>query len=301
MPSISRVKPGENHHQRLRSMLSQRERWPLLMGILNVTPDSFSDGGAFVTADAAFDHALQLYRDGADIIDIGGESTRPGACSVTLEEEQRRVIPVVQRVRAALPELPLSVDTSKPAVMYAAAKAGVSMINDVRALQQPGALQAGLELGLPVVLMHMQGSPPTMQQQPQYQQLLAEVLGFLWQRVRACEDAGIERQNLVIDPGFGFGKTLQHNLSLLAHLDRFTATGLAVLVGVSRKSMLSALLDRALDERLVGSIALALEAAAHGAAILRVHDVRETFDARKVRWELTACRQSISENLAVGL
>ena len=277
-----------NHHHRLRLMLSQPERWPLLMGIVNVTPDSFSDGGAFVSAETALDHAVQLHREGADIIDIGGESTRPGAHAVTLDEELRRVIPVVERVRAAIPGLPISIDTSKSAVMRAAVSAGVSMINDVCALQQPEALQTGIAMGLPIVLMHMQGTPSTMQQKPQYQQLCDDVLHFLLQRIKVCEYAGIKRENLIIDPGFGFGKTLQHNLGLLGHLERFVATGLPVLVGLSRKSMLHALLGKELNDRLAGSIALAMEAAARGAAILRVHDVRETDDARRIRWALTA-------------
>ena len=289
------MKPPDRSNESLRSLLAARERWPLLMGIVNVTPDSFSDGGEFLNPETAADHALRLHRDGADIIDVGGESTRPGADPVPVEEELRRVVPVVRAIRAASSDVPISVDTSKPMVMQACANAGASMINDVCALQQPGALQSAAASGLSVCLMHMQGLPTIMQHQPQYEQVVVETLGFLLERVAVCERIGIERENIVIDPGFGFGKTLEHNLSLLANLDRFVGTGLPVLIGLSRKSMLKTLLGRELGERLVASVALAMEAAAFGAAILRVHDVRETNDARQIRWQVKAYRDPVAD------
>ena len=247
------------------------------MGVVNVTPDSFSDGGAYRDAAHAADEAEALAAAGAALLDVGGESTRPGARPVSAAEEIDRVVPVIEAL-AGLPT-PVSVDTSKPEVMRAAVAAGARMINDVKGLQAPGALEAAAELGVPVCLMHMQGEPRTMQQAPRYGDVVEDVYGFLNRRVAACVAAGIPRRRLVIDPGFGFGKTLAHNLTLLKHLDRFAQAGLPLLVGVSRKSLIGAVLDRPVGERLAGSLALACHAAAHGANILRVHDVGPTVEA----------------------
>ncbi|MGD2083722.1 MAG: dihydropteroate synthase, partial [Chromatiales bacterium] len=231
---------------------------PRVMGILNVTPDSFSDGGSFVSPAKAAGHARRMVEAGADLVDIGGESTRPGAQAVPVQEELDRVVPLVERLAAELP-VPLSVDTSKPEVMRAAAAAGAGMINDVMALRAPGALVAASESGLPVCLMHMQGEPRTMQRDPHYADVVAEVRAFLAERVQACEAAGISRNRLVLDPGFGFGKTLGHNLSLLKHLDALVDSGLPVLAGVSRKSMIGRLLgDVPAQDRLYGSLAAAV-------------------------------------------
>jgi dihydropteroate synthase len=250
---------------------------PVVMGVLNVTPDSFSDGGAWVEPSVAAEAARAMVAAGAGVIDVGGESTRPGAAPVSADEEIDRVVPVVEAL-AELPA-PISIDTSKPEVMRAAVAAGARMINDVNALRAPGALATAAALDVPVCLMHMQGEPRTMQTDPQYEDVVEDVYQFLLSRVAACEDAGIPRARLVLDPGFGFGKTLAHNLSLLRHLRRFEAAGLPLLVGVSRKSLIGAVLDRPVDERLAGSLALACHAAAHGAHILRVHDVGPTRDA----------------------
>lgn len=253
------------------------------MGILNITPDSFSDGGDFFTPAAALEHARHMVAAGADIIDIGGESTRPGAEPVSVADELSRVIPVIETLHAEQLPVVLSIDTRKPEVMTAAVAAGAGMINDVCALQTPGALQVAAQCDVPVCLMHMQGEPRSMQKQPHYDNVVAEVLGFLRQRIEACQQAGIARQRLIIDPGFGFGKTLKHNLALMRHLPDFVALGVPVLVGVSRKTMIGALLDDApLDERLFGSVALAALAVWQGAQIVRVHDVRETADALRV-------------------
>ena len=241
---------------------------PVVMGILNVTPDSFSDGGLFIGQQAATNRVRQMIAEGAGIIDIGGESTRPGAQAVSIEEELARVIPVIEAVRAES-DIPISVDTSKPQVMFAAIQAGASMINDVRALRELGALEAAAELKVPVCLMHMQGEPRSMQAEPQYQNVVDEVLEFLLQRVACCEAAGISRESMMIDPGFGFGKTLQHNLALFHDLQRFVATGLPLLVGVSRKSMIGEVLDIPVEERMPVSVALAGLAAWMGAAIIR--------------------------------
>ena len=254
---------------------------PVVMGILNVTPDSFSDGGLFIGQQAATNRVRQMIAEGAGIIDIGGESTRPGAQAVSIEEELARVIPVIEAVRAES-DIPISVDTSKPQVMTAAIQAGASMINDVRALREPGALEAAAELKVPVCLMHMQGEPRSMQAEPQYQNVVDEVLEFLLQRVACCEAAGISRESLMIDPGFGFGKTLQHNLALFHDLQRFVATGLPLLVGVSRKSMIGEVLDIPVEERMPVSVALAGLAAWMGAVIIRVHDVQPTAHAVKM-------------------
>ena len=251
------------------------------MGILNVTPDSFSDGGHFIKADAALAQAGKMLADGADIIDIGGESTRPGAQTVSVEEELVRVIPIIEALREQS-DVFISVDTSKPQLMSAAVAAGADMINDVRALREPGALDAAAALNTPVCLMHMQGEPRSMQQQPHYDDVLTEVKSFLDSRVTACEQAGIARGQLVIDPGFGFGKTLEHNLTLFRRLPDLQSLGLPVLVGVSRKSMIGAVLDIPVEERMAASVALAGLAVWLGAAIIRTHDVRETFDAVKM-------------------
>jgi dihydropteroate synthase len=256
---------------------------PQLMGILNVTPDSFSDGGAFSSCQAALDHAQAMVDAGASLIDIGGESTRPGAPPVALKEELTRVIPVVAALAEAL-SVPISVDTSKPEVMREAVSAGAGMINDVCALRVPGALETAAGLGVPICLMHMIGEPRTMQTAPSYSDVVYEVRAFLVERLESCIGAGIPRERLVIDPGFGFGKTLEHNLSLLEHLDVFAGLGVPLLVGLSRKSMLGTLTGRATGERLAASVAAALLAAERGAQILRVHDVAETRDALLV-WE----------------
>jgi len=251
---------------------------PVVMGILNVTPDSFSDGGQDADAAAAAVRGRIMVREGAAILDVGGESTRPGAAPVDAEDEIARVVPVIEALRRTV-EVPISIDSSKPEVMAAAVTAGASMINDVNALRAPGALEVAAGLGVPVCMMHMQGEPRTMQTAPVYEDVVSDVSQFLVERVAACENAGIPRSNLVLDPGFGFGKTVAHNLSLMKHLRRFCEAGLPLLVGVSRKSMIGTLLDRPVDERLAGSLSLACLAAAAGANILRVHDVRPTVDA----------------------
>ena len=254
---------------------------PIVMGILNVTPDSFSDGGRFIDSSQALDHARRMLEAGAAIIDVGGESTRPGAADVSEEEELRRVIPVIDALANRF-SVPISVDTSKAAVMTAAVEAGATLINDVRALREPGALEAAARSDAAVCLMHMQGQPRSMQLEPQYEDVVAEVKAFLLERAAACEAAGIARDRLVIDPGIGFGKRLEHNLALLAHLPALVEPGLPVLVGVSRKSMFQTLLSRPVDQRLAGGVAVATAAVLAGAVILRVHDVAETVDAVKV-------------------
>jgi dihydropteroate synthase len=255
---------------------------PLVMGIVNVTPDSFSDGGRHASTAAAIAHAQQLIRDGADILDIGGESTRPGAASVSEQEELDRVLPVIEGLRGI--SLPISIDTCKAGVMRAALAAGASMVNDVNALQAEGALQVAAQSDAAICLMHKQGDPQNMQQQPHYQDVVAEVSKFLRERIAAAEAAGIARERIVIDPGFGFGKTLAHNLDLLRGLEAFRALGVPVLAGLSRKSMLGAITGREVGERVAASVAAALLAVQRGAAIVRVHDVRETVDALKV-WQ----------------
>lgn len=254
---------------------------PVVMGILNVTPDSFSDGGSHFDAKSAVSHARQMAQAGAVLIDVGGESTRPGAEAVSAAEEIRRVVPVIEAL-AADTKLLISVDTSKPEVMTAAVRAGASMINDVRALREPGALAAAAGTDAAICLMHMLGEPRTMQVEPQYVDVVAEVGSFLDQRVAACIAAGISRERLVLDPGIGFGKRLEHNLALLAALPRLGAPGLPLLIGVSRKSMFGALLGRPVDERVAGSVAVATAATLAGANIVRAHDVAETVDAVKV-------------------
>ena len=254
---------------------------PVVMGVLNVTPDSFSDGGELASPEAALRQARRMAEARAAILDVGGESTRPGAREVGTGEELDRVLPVVEALVAEL-ELPVSVDTSKPEVMREAIAAGAAMVNDVRALQAPGALAAVAGSQVAVCLMHMQGEPRTMQADPRYRDVVAEVHAFLAARVEACETAGIGRERVVVDPGFGFGKTLEHNLTLLAGLREFARDGLPVLAGLSRKRMIGALTGRSVRERLAGSVALAALAVANGASIIRAHDVAETVDAVKV-------------------
>lgn len=254
---------------------------PVVMGVLNVTPDSLSDGGHFLRFSDALRRAEAMVAEGAAIIDIGGESTRPGASPVSVQEELDRVLPVVERLARELP-IPLSVDTSKPEVIREAVGAGAGLINDVRALRLPGALEAAAAGGVPVCLMHMRGEPGTMQHEPRYADVATEVHAFLAERVRACEVADIPRARILVDPGFGFGKTLAHNLSLLRHLDRFVELAAGVVAGISRKSMVGMLLDAPVGERLSGSLAAAVLAAWQGARIIRVHDVRETVQALRV-------------------
>ena len=260
---------------------------PRVMGIVNVTPDSFSDGGAHFDADAAIAHGLKLAEEGADLLDIGGESTRPGAGEVAIEDELRRVIPVIEALAAQL-AIPISIDTSKPEVMRAAVEAGAGMINDVFALRRDGALDAAAALGVPVVLMHMRGEPRTMQDAPDYDDVVGEVHRFLAERIFAAEMAGVARRNIVVDPGFGFGKTTAHNLQLLAQLRRFTELGVPVLAGMSRKKSIGELTGREDPrQRVFGSVAAHLIAAQNGAMLLRVHDVAATVDALKV-WNAVA-------------
>lgn len=253
---------------------------PLVMGIVNVTPDSFSDGGHHLSTADAITHALQLVDEGADILDIGGESTRPGASVVGEQEELDRVLHVIEGLRGI--SVPISIDTYKPEVMRAALAAGASMVNDINALQAAGALAAVAKSDAAVCLMHKQGKPQTMQQQPQYQDAVAEVIVFLRERMAATEAAGIARDRVVIDPGFGFGKTLAHNLDLLRGLEAFRALGVPVLAGLSRKSMLGTITGREVSDRMAASVAAALLAVQRGAFIVRVHDVRETVDALKI-------------------
>lgn len=255
---------------------------PHIMGILNITPDSFSDGGAVFSAgkvvlEKVLQRAAQMVAEGADIIDIGGESTRPGAASVSTQEEMDRVLPVVELLAREL-NVVLSVDTSSAEVMLAATARGAGFINDVRALQRPDAIAAVAASGLPVCLMHMRGEPQSMQIAPHYDDVVVEVREFLAQRIEACTKLGVARRNIVIDPGFGFGKTTQHNLELLNRLEQLQALGYPVLVGLSRKSLIGAVLKRSVNERLAGSLALAALAMQRGAVIFRVHDVRETSD-----------------------
>ena len=260
---------------------------PRVMGIVNVTPDSFSDGGEHATVDAAVVHALRLAEEGADLLDIGGESTRPGADDVPLEEELRRVIPVIERLSKAT-SLPISIDTSKPEVMRAAVAAGAGMINDVYALRRDGALDVAAELGVPVVLMHMLGEPRSMQAAPDYDDVVADVHRFLAERIFAAEMSGIPKKRIVVDPGFGFGKTTAHNLTLLAQLERFTDLGVPVLAGLSRKRTIGELTGRDdPHDRVHGSVAAHIIAAQRGAKLLRVHDVAATVDALKV-WRAVA-------------
>lgn len=254
---------------------------PQVMGILNVTPDSFSDGGKHQQLEQAVAAAAQMLQDGATILDIGGESTRPGAAEVGLEQELERVIPVISALRSRF-DCAISIDTSKAAVMSAAVQAGADIINDVRALQEVGALATAAALQVPVCLMHMQGAPRNMQQAPNYQDVVQEVLAFLLQRALDCQQAGIAATQIILDPGFGFGKNLTHNYQLLAAMDKFVQSGYPVLAGMSRKSMIGQLLDVPVTERLAGSLACAALAAYAGAQIIRVHDVKATVQAVRV-------------------
>ena len=254
---------------------------PKIMGILNFTPDSFSDSGKFFQLDKALFQVETMLNQGASIIDIGGESTRPMAEEVTLEEELERVVPLVEAVRKRF-DCWISVDSSKAQVMQEAAKVGMDLINDIRALQEPDALQTAVRLALPVCIMHMQGQPRTMQLNPHYDDVVADVLKFMQQRTEQCLASGIKKENLIWDPGFGFGKSVQHNYCLLQQFFVFCEQGYPVLAGISRKSMIGAVLDKPVEQRTVGSVAAALIAAMKGASILRVHDVGETADALKI-------------------
>jgi dihydropteroate synthase len=276
-----------------RRLLLDRTR---IMGIVNVTPDSFSDGGEHATVEAALAHALALVEAGADLLDVGGESTRPGATPVPLEEELARVVPAIAAIAARV-SVPVSVDTSQPEVMRAAVAAGAGMINDVRALRAEGALDAAASLGVPVCLMHMQGTPQDMQDAPTYDDVVAEVHGFLTQRLFACEMAGIERKRLLVDPGFGFGKSLEDNLRLLRQLSRFAELGVPVLAGLSRKGMIGQLTGRGVEARVHGSVAAALLAVQNGAMLVRVHDVAATVDALAV-WRAVAALPAASSKPA---
>lgn len=254
---------------------------PHVMGILNVTPDSFSDGGSYTTVELAVAQARKMIAAGVSIIDIGGESTRPGASEVTLEEELRRVIPVIRAIRE-VSDVWISVDTSKAEVIRQAVEAGADIINDVRSLTEPGALEAAVDAGVPVCLMHMQGQPKDMQDNPDYRNFLPEVVRFLRDRIDQCVAAGISQQNIILDPGFGFGKTVEHNYQLLAHMEWFQNLGYPVLAGLSRKSMIFKVLEKEPAECMAGSIACATVAAMKGAHIIRVHDFVETMDAMSV-------------------
>lgn len=260
-----------------------------VMGILNVTPDSFSDGGRFNSVETALRRARQMVSDGAVFIDIGGESTRPGATPVSTQEELDRVCPVVEAVARELDTV-ISVDTSNPKVMTEAVKLGAGLINDVRALQRDGAVEAAATAGIPVCIMHIQGQPDSMQDDPRYRNVRREVSSFLTGRMRAAESAGVRAENIILDPGFGFGKSVDHNFQLLAALEQLHLLGHPLLIGVSRKSMLGAVTGREVNERLPASLAAATISALKGASILRVHDVRETVDAVKV---VTAVKEAI--------
>ncbi|MFK5040185.1 dihydropteroate synthase [Glaesserella parasuis] len=261
---------------------------PQIMGILNFTPDSFSDSGKFFTLDKALFQVEKMLNDGADIIDIGGESTRSNAEIVTLEQELERVVPLVEAVRKRFDCL-ISVDSSKAEVFRQSALVGADILNDIRALQEPNALETAVELGLPVCLMHMQGTPQNMQQNPEYDDVVEEVADFLNQRIFACTMAGIPKEHIILDVGFGFGKTVQHNYQLLKHLNAFVASGYPVLAGLSRKSMIGNVINKPVDQRVAGSVAGALLAVQNGAKIVRVHDVAETADALKVWKAMNEC------------
>jgi dihydropteroate synthase len=263
---------------------------PLIMGILNVTPDSFSDGGKYASYNSALYQAEKMIEDGVDIIDIGGESTRPGAIAVSEKDEVERVSPLLVAIKENF-EVKVSIDTSKAEVMRQAVKHGADMINDVRALQNDGCLAVLAECNLPICLMHMQGLPKTMQDNPMYEDIISDIKRFFIKRINSCEQKGINRSRLILDPGFGFGKTLAQNYQLLAQLEQFNDFGLPLLSGTSRKSMIGDLLSRNVEQRLAGSIATAIIAAQQKANIIRVHDVKETFDALKIL-KMTATYQS---------
>lgn len=254
---------------------------PIVMGVLNVTPDSFSDGGRYAALDAAIAHGERMVEQGAGIIDVGGESTRPGAADVAEAQEIERVVPLIEALRPRV-TVPISIDTSKAAVMRAAVAAGATMINDVRALREPGALAAAAATDAAVCLMHMQGEPRSMQNDPRYTNVVTEVRDFLAERLRECIDAGIAAERIALDPGIGFGKRIQHNLDLLANVPTLVTLGRPVLIGASRKSMFQSLLNRPVEQRLAGGLAVGTAAVLAGASILRAHDVAETVDAVKV-------------------
>ncbi len=256
------------------------------MGVINVTPDSFSDGGKFLRTDKAVIQAVQLIKQGANIIDIGGESTRPGADVVSVDEEIKRVVPVIEALRKENSSITISIDSSKPEVMSAAIKAGANFINDVNALQAEGALMVAAKTQLPVCIMHKKGSPKTMQKQPNYCDVLTEVMDFFQQKVDNCLLAGIEAKNIILDPGIGFGKTLEHNLILLKNINKLKFLGYPILIGVSRKSMIGEILNAEVEDRLYGSLAIAQFAYTQGADILRVHDVKATSDVLKITQRL---------------
>ncbi|MFV1982105.1 MAG: dihydropteroate synthase [Thiohalomonadales bacterium] len=252
-----------------------------IMGVLNITPDSFSDGGQYTNADSALTQALKMVEQGANIIDIGGESTRPGARKISVDEELERVIPVIEKIKLNS-DVIISIDTSKPEVMVQAVDAGATLINDVNALQAESAIDVAKKLNVSVCLMHMQGTPASMQDSPIYTDVVSDVKLFLQQRVESCVQAGINKKKIIIDPGFGFGKTVKNNLILLKHLDEFKTLGLTILVGLSRKSMLASITERDVEYRLAGSLALVTLAVLNGATIVRVHDVAQTIDVMKV-------------------
>jgi dihydropteroate synthase len=262
---------------------------PKVMGILNVTPDSFSDGGAFNILENGLAKAALMVSEGADIIDIGGESTRPGALDVSVQQELDRVIPVIESIYQSIDTI-ISIDTSKAQVMTEAVKAGARLINDVRALQGHGALIAAVKADVPVCLMHMQGQPRVMQQDPSYEDVVKDVMAFLRNRISICNNAGIAEDKIIVDPGFGFGKSLEHNYQLLANLEEFQKLNVPVLAGMSRKSMIGNLLQREIHQRLAGNVAVATVAAQKGAQIIRVHDVKETVDAVRVINTINAYR-----------
>jgi dihydropteroate synthase len=264
---------------------------PRVMGILNVTPDSFSDGGTFNILENGLVQADLMLSEGADIIDIGGESTRPGAQAVSVQQELDRVIPVIEAMSQRFDTI-ISIDTSKAQVMTEAINAGASLINDVRALQESGALVAAVEANVPVCLMHMQGQPRVMQQNPHYDDVVNDVMIFLQERISVCRDAGINMEQIIVDPGFGFGKSLEHNYQLLANFEEFHTLNVPVLAGMSRKSMIGNLLQREIGQRLAGNVAVATVAVQKGAQIIRVHDVKETVDAVKIVNMINACRNN---------
>lgn len=281
----------QTHLQFAKSELNLQE--PLIMGILNVTPDSFSDGGQFIDFDSAIKQAKQMHVDGADIIDIGGESTRPGAADVSEDEELHRVVPLIEALSKEL-DAPISIDTSKAVVMYEAVHAGASMINDVYALQKENALQIAAQLNVPVCLMHMQGKPETMQKKIEYKNVIQEVVEFFQQRINSCIESGINKENIIIDPGFGFGKNLQHNIDLLNNLQVFVESGFPVLAGLSRKSMLGQITGKNVSQRLAASLAVAQLAVNRGTQILRVHDVAETKDILRVLQAVKAAEMNLN-------
>ena len=259
-------------------------RQPIIMGVLNVTPDSFSDGGKFFDASSAVKQAKSMVDNGARIIDIGGESSRPGALAVSINDELNRVIPVIKALQGEI-NVPISIDTSKPEVMEEAVKSGASIINDVNALRADGAVEMAAKLKTDICLMHMQGSPRTMQKNPNYDDVVDDIKRFFKERIKVCEAAGIELSSIILDPGFGFGKNLGHNIALLKNLSEFHEFGVSILAGLSRKSMIGTLLgDKDVDSRMIGSVTAALIAVENGADIIRVHDVSETSDALKV-WQ----------------